>query len=87
MKLPSKLHISEAEQLTKDLNTLLESPNAIEIDISEVQSADTASIQVLCSLQKSLSVTDNKISWIGTSKAFLEAADMLGVADFLNIKE
>ena len=87
MKLPSKLHISEAEHLSKELNTLLQSPDAIVIDISEVEAVDTASIQVLCALQKSLNATDNNISWIGTSKAFNEAADMLGVADFLKLKE
>jgi hypothetical protein len=41
----------------------------------------------LCALQKSLAVTGSSINWVGSSKAFNEAADMLGVAEFLSINE
>jgi hypothetical protein len=44
-------------------------------------------MQALCSLQKSLAVTGSNINWVGSSKAFKEAADTLGVAEFLAITE
>lgn len=85
MKLTSKLHISEVEKLTEELANMLESSQQVYIDVDDVESVDTASIQALCSLQKSLAVTGSSINWVGNSKAFSEAADMLGVAEFLNL--
>ncbi len=87
MKLASKLHISEVEGLIKELTGLLDSSQQVKIDVSDVESLDTASMQALCSLQKSLAVTGSSINWIGSSKAFSEAADTLGVAEFLAINE
>jgi len=87
MKLPSKLHISDVEKFRQDLEGILDSPKTITIDISDVESIDTASLQVLCALQKSLALTHNKIAWEGSSKAFKDAADVLGVADFLSLKQ
>ena len=85
MKLASKLHISDVESLVTDLNHLLESPQAVYIDMSDVEQTDTASIQAFCSLQKALSLTGSQISWVGSSKALLTAADTLGVKEFLNL--
>jgi anti-anti-sigma regulatory factor len=87
MKLASKLHISEVEGLTKELTSLLDSSQDVSIDVSDVEAIDTASMQALCSLQKSLAVTGSNINWVGHSKAFKEAADTLGVAEFLAITE
>ena len=87
MKLGSKLHISDVENLSTELSGLLSSSKQIDIDISEVEEVDTASFQALCALQKSLAVTGNSINWVGNSKAFNEAADMLGVAEFLSINQ
>ena len=87
MKLASKLHISEVDSLTKELTALLDSSQQVYIDISEVEAVDTASVQALCSLQKSLAVTGSTINWVGNSKAFNEAADTLGVAEFLAINQ
>ncbi len=87
MKLASKLHISEVEALTKELAALLDSSQQVYIDVSDVAEVDTASMQALCSLQKSLATTGSSINWVGSSKAFREAADTLGVAEFLAITE
>lgn len=85
MKLKSKLHISDAETLAHELVACLESSEPIIIDISEVSDADTASMQILCALQKSLSLTDNQIEWSGASQSLADAAAQIGVKDFLNI--
>lgn len=87
MKLASKLHISEVEGLTKELSALLDSSQQVYIDVSDVEAIDTASMQALCALQKSLAVTGSSINWVGNSKAFSTAADTLGVAEFLAINQ
>ena len=85
MKLASKLHISEAEALSKSLIELLSSEQEICIDISEVNDADTASLQVLCSLQKSLSLTDSAIVWKGESESLSKIANQIGIKEFLKL--
>ena len=85
MKLASKLHISEAEALSKSLIELLSSEQEICIDISEVSDADTASLQVLCSLQKSLSLTDSAITWQGESESLSNIANQIGIKEFLKL--
>ena len=87
MKLSSKLHISEVEGLTEQLNEVLDSAQPVYIDVTEVNSVDTASIQALCSLQKSLATTGSSINWVGSSQVFKKAADTLGVSEFLCITE
>lgn len=87
MKLASKLHISDIEHLTQELSALLESASDIELDASDVEATDTASLQAICALQKSLATTGSHINWTGKSKAFTQAADMLGVSDFLSLND
>lgn len=85
MKLQTKLHISDAESLAEQLVSCLESSEPIVLDVSDVTDADTASVQVLCALQKSLSLTQNSIEWSGVSKPLADAAKQLGVQDLLNL--
>lgn len=85
MKLSSKLHISNAESFANDLLALVGQSKSIELDISDVDSADTASIQVLCALQKSLETEDSEIVWIGKNEPLYHAANQLGVAGFLGL--
>ncbi|MDA8621685.1 STAS domain-containing protein [Psychrosphaera sp.] len=85
MKLASKLHISDAEALSKSLIELLSSEQEICIDISDVIDADTASLQVLCSLQKSLALTDSAIVWKGESEPLSNIAAQIGIKEFLKL--
>lgn len=85
VKLQTKLHISDAEALSEKLVSCLESSDPIILDISDVNDADTASLQVLCALQKSLFLTQNSIEWSGVSKPLADAAKQLGVHDLLNL--
>ncbi|NVK24901.1 MAG: STAS domain-containing protein [Gammaproteobacteria bacterium] len=87
MKLSTKLHISEVEALCSQLTELLDSAQPVYIDVSEVEAIDTASVQALCSLQKSLSMTGNAINWVGNSQVLVNATEKLGVAQFLNVTE
>jgi ABC-type transporter Mla MlaB component len=85
MKLDKQLHITDIEHLMEELQGLLKSNVEVELDIGEVEKVDTASLQALCALQKSLAETGAVIHWQGESKAFSAAADNLGVAEFLGL--
>ncbi|MEL7306659.1 MAG: STAS domain-containing protein, partial [Pseudomonadota bacterium] len=52
LKLPTELAITQVETLHQDLLQELSANDDICLDISEVTRADTASIQLLCALQK-----------------------------------
>lgn len=86
MVLSQKLHVSQVTQLVSDLRAIADSMSDIELDASQVESVDTPSLQALCSLQKSLHDGGSAIHWLGKSKTFVEAADKLGVAEFLAVK-
>ena len=86
-QLPAELVINTVSELKDALLDLLSQQTSIELDISSVTRADTASIQLLCSLQKNLAETQHQITWHGKSDALFAAAKTLGVQDFLALSE
>lgn len=86
-QLPAELVINTVSELKDALLDLLSQQTSIELDISSVTRADTASIQLLCSLQKNLAETQQQIMWHGHSDALFAAAQTLGVQDFLALSE
>ena len=87
MKLAKTLHISHAERLRDELESLLDSDANIRLDISDVETVDTASLQILCALKTSLLASKGEIEWLGTSPALLAAAQRLGVQEFLDLRQ
>lgn len=83
LKLPSELTIIHVEVLHQDLLNELTQNNDICLDINDVVSADTASVQLLCALQKHLLTSAQKITWVGCSHALMESAELLGLANYL----
>ncbi|WP_440054353.1 STAS domain-containing protein [Pseudoalteromonas sp. T1lg65] len=83
LKLPSEFTINQVESLYQQV--FQESPETSDviIDISDVSQADTASVQLLCALQKHLSTLEHKIVWHGESEALQEAVEQLGLANYL----
>ena len=86
-QLPVELIINSVSELKKNLLDLLEHHETVELDISKVSRVDTASIQLLCSLQKNLAETHQQIIWHGSSPALFAAAKTIGVQDFLALSE
>ena len=86
LKLPSELAIMQVETLHQDLLQELNSNNDICLDVSEVVSADTASIQLLCALQKHLLPIHHKIVWVGSSDALQNAINQLGLSQYLTLE-
>ncbi|KAF7769051.1 hypothetical protein PCIT_a3596 [Pseudoalteromonas citrea] len=83
LKLSPELTISQVEDLHQQLRQELHVEHDICIDISEVSRADTASIQLLCALQKHLLNINHQIVWHGQSTAFHNAVDELGLIKLL----
>ncbi|KPM81300.1 MULTISPECIES: STAS domain-containing protein [Pseudoalteromonas] len=83
LKLPIELAITQVETLHQDLLQELSANDDICLDISEVTRADTASIQLLCALQKHLLSVQHKIIWVGESKPLQQAITSLGLSHYL----
>ena len=84
-KLPSELTISHVEEFHQQILQVLHDEQNISIDVSDVTRVDTASIQVLCALQKHLLGINNTIHWHGESQALSKAVDELGLKELLAI--
>ncbi len=84
-KLPEQIIINHVEDLYHQLKVVLDSGEDVVLDISQVGKADTAGLQLLCVIQKSLTDTGQKISWQGQSKSLTDTAKMIGVYDFLKL--
>ncbi|WP_338053562.1 MULTISPECIES: STAS domain-containing protein [Pseudoalteromonas] len=83
IKLPTELAITQVESLHQDLLQELSSNDDICLDISEVTRADTASVQLLCALQKHLLSVQHKIIWVGQSEPLQQAINSLGLSHYL----
>ena len=83
LKLPSELTISHVEEFHQQVLQVLHAEHDVSIDVSDVTRVDTASIQVLCALQKHLLDINNGIRWHGKSQALKNAVDELGLTELL----
>jgi ABC-type transporter Mla MlaB component len=86
-QLPEELLINDINTLHKSIIKMLDEKEVIKLDISNVIQVDTASIQLLCALQKYLLLTDHKIQWNGKSEALHKSANTLGVLEFLAFEQ
>jgi len=78
VKLRGDLHISNAEDLRKALIVELASTSALVLELSEVDSCDSASLQLLCSLKKSAEACGKVVSVTGQSTAMVDTCSMIG---------
>ncbi|MGB1292855.1 MAG: STAS domain-containing protein, partial [Pseudoalteromonas sp.] len=69
--------------LHQDLLNELSGNDDVCLDISDVTRADTASVQLLCSLQKHLLSVQHKIIWVGQSDALKSVITQLGLSEYL----
>ncbi|ALO43526.1 STAS domain-containing protein [Pseudoalteromonas phenolica] len=83
LKLPSELTISHVEEFHQQVLQVLHAEHDVSIDVSDVTRVDTASIQVLCALQKHLLDINNGIRWHGESQSLSKAVDELGLTELL----
>lgn len=84
-----ELHISEAEELRSALLYGLAAVPSLGLDLSGVDSCDTASFQLLCSLQKSAERDGKQFRVTAPSASMLEVSAMLGfkLEDSTNVSQ
>jgi anti-anti-sigma factor len=75
-----ELHISEAQELRSALIGELAAVSRLVLDLSEVDSCDTASLQLLCSLQKSAQCDGKELRLLAPSAAIHNATSVLGLS-------
>lgn len=83
--LPEQMIINNVEQIFRDLDKLMKSGDEVIFDISKVAKADTACLQLLCVMQKSLNELGHQITWQGNSEALKATARTVGVLEFLQL--
>ena len=83
--LPAQLIINDVESLHQQLTEVMTSGDKVVLDISQVVKADTAGLQLLCVIQKSLIAIGHEISFEGTSEPLRTSARIIGVSDFLKL--
>lgn len=85
LKLPAQMIINHVEDIQAQFNDIMASGDEVVIDINDVEKVDTACLQLLCVVQKSLSGIGQSISWQGSSEALASTAKLIGVKEFLNL--
>ncbi|WP_111978955.1 STAS domain-containing protein [Algibacillus agarilyticus] len=78
--------IAQADTLLHELNEVYLLGSSITIDASQVVKIDSAVIQLLVSLKKSLTVSDLTIHWESPSSAFVSAVKALALTDYLSLQ-
>jgi anti-anti-sigma regulatory factor len=83
-RLIGDLHISDVEELRNGLLDWLHDPSATALELAEVERCDTASLQLLCSLNQSAQHMGKQCRISVLPPAILEISGILG---FSMIKE
>jgi phospholipid transport system transporter-binding protein len=85
--LEARMTIVHAADLHRALLARLTQGEAVVVDGSRVEEIDTSVLQLLISLWRTASQRGIACAWTGSSSALREAADLLGVADMLQLAD
>lgn len=83
--LPPTLTISEVGELHPVLLAALQAAAPVELDGGAVESVDGAGLQLLAGFVKSAEEISLPVSWRGASERLRNAADTVGLGDFLRL--
>lgn len=83
--LEATLTIQNVIKLYEKLKKSYSAYNAIEIDASCVSSIDTATLQLLVALKRDAIKEQKKVVFAAPSTRFIEAANLLGLLEILNV--
>lgn len=79
--------IQNVGELHEQLQRLLDTGNKIDIDASAVAQIDTATLQLLLVLKLTATKVQKEVNIDFPSERFLEAANLLGVAEMLSVDQ
>ena len=85
MILDSRVVIQDVTELKARLTDLMDANEHIVIDASEVDSIDTAALQLLTAFTGKTAKQDMKLEWREPSASFADKARLLGLNDVLSL--
>ena len=85
LKLENILSISDINELRKTLCGLLDNNGDIEIDASDVQSVDTAILQLLTAFCLKLDKNGHNIKWKNPTQTFIDRCCLLNLEESLKL--
>jgi len=83
----SRLSIDQVEELYQKLEGAMLSGGDLALDAGDVHFCDTAGLQMLLSLQKTLAATGNKVEWAKVAGVVKDTAGYLGLRNSLNLPD
>jgi anti-anti-sigma regulatory factor len=81
----TRLSIDQAESLYQSFETALLTGADLSLKAGDVQFSDTAGLQMIISLKKTLAQTGHDITWKNVSDNLKETAGYLGLTEPLNL--
>lgn len=82
-----RLSIDRVEQLYGDFEAALSEGGDIELDAEQLVFCDSAGLQLAIALQQKLATTDHQLRWRSPPAVLVETAQILGLAQILNLNE
>ena len=83
--LGSHLTIADVERVQQQLEGLLAGGHNFALDAAQLEKIDTAGLQLLCSLKKTLQNAESELNWKEASPTFIKSAYLMGVNHFLQL--
>ncbi len=80
------LDISGVGELYQRLSKVLQGGQPVAMDVSEVERADTAALQMLGAFCQDARGKDVTVTWGQPSESFMRCVDLLGLTDVLGLK-
>lgn len=85
IKFHDQLNISLVTETKAELEAALVSNETVVLDASNVESVDTAALQLLVAFIQQASLKGSRVEWPQPSEAFLTTVKLMGLNDALNV--
>lgn len=81
------LSIADVGDLYANLLMSMAEGSTINIDASEIEKIDAASLQMIYAFSKEAEKQGKPLTWDSASSAFLHSAKLLGLAELMNLED
>ena len=85
LELAGEYTVAEASSLKKRLAGFLDQPLPVTLDVNSLQRIDTAGLQLITAFVRERAARGRSVEWHGSAPALTTAAQLLGLAAFLNL--
>lgn len=83
--LASHCGVKDAQALKDSLCRHAREDAPVTVDVRAVERVDTAALQLLCAFVRERAARQQKVEWLGESRALNEAARLLGLTSMLGL--